>query len=431
VRPFSSAGSGARAGLQRLVLAASATVALMLGLTAGTVLTSGIQPAAAATRTVRTCATIGQGSTGHAVRQIQKLVGAGVDGQFGPQTAKAVRHWQKANGVAVTGVVDAATWAALPSATALAACAATVGGSGVSVGCATLSQGSSGLAVAVLQTALKTTVDGQFGSDTKAALAHAQAAAELSATGVTSRATWQALGLAKTPVCTRRSSVPARPKDWKQQQRVRARADRLAATLDGQPGTTSNKVALAALAFAKKQIGKPYQWGGVGPKSYDCSGLQMASYLHAGITIPRVAADQYAGSGPTVPLDQAQQGDLLFYAGDVTKPSTIFHVVMYVGAGKVLDAPQTGEDVQVQSLWTTDLLPVAVRPVAALTLPVSSGASGWTVTQLQQALNRHGAKLTVDGGFGPSTMTAVKSWQAKHKLKASGVVRLGTWLTLG
>jgi hypothetical protein len=157
----------------------------------------------------------------------------------------------------------------------------------------------------------------------------------------------------------------------------------------------------------------------------------MTAYLHAGITIPRVAAAQYSGSGPTVPLNEARQGDLLFYASDVTKPATIYHVVMYVGGGNVLDAPHTGAKVGVRPLWTTDLLPVAVRPVAGLVLPVRSGATGWTVSQLQQALNRHGAALTVDGGYGPATQAAVQTWQSRHQLKPTGVVRVSTWLTLG
>jgi peptidoglycan hydrolase-like protein with peptidoglycan-binding domain len=104
---------------------------------------------------------------------------------------------------------------------------------------------------------------------------------------------------------------------------------------------------------------------------------------------------------------------------------------MYVGNGNILDAPHTGADVATQPLWTTDLLPRVVRPVAALTLPVTSGASGYTVQQLQQDLNRHGAKLTVDGGFGAATATAVKNWQAKKALAANGVVDVATWLTLG
>jgi hypothetical protein len=155
----------------------------------------------------------------------------------------------------------------------------------------------------------------------------------------------------------------------------------------------------------------------------------MTSYLHAGLSLPRVAANQYADGGPTVPLNEAQQGDLLFYASDVTKPSTIYHVVMYVGGGNILDAPHTGAKVGIQPLWTTDLLPLAVRPVAALTLPTKSGATGYTVQQLQQDLNRHGAKLTVDGGFGPATKSAVQAWQTKKALRANGVVDVKTWLT--
>jgi cell wall-associated NlpC family hydrolase len=210
---------------------------------------------------------------------------------------------------------------------------------------------------------------------------------------------------------------------------VAAQVTKLAANLPTVPGLTTNPLAQKAFAFARAQTGKPYKWGGVGPKSYDCSGLVLASYVHAGITIPRVAADQY-GTGQSVPLDQAQQGDLLFYASDLVKPSTIYHVVIYAGAGTILDAPYTGAFVGTRPLWTNHLLPVAWRPYAPLTLPVKLGATGWTVAQLQQALVRDGFKLTIDGGYGPSTQTAVKQWQTSHKLPATGVVDVATWLTL-
>jgi hypothetical protein len=238
------------------------------------------------------------------------------------------------------------------------------------------------------------------------------------------------LKLTGTPVCTPGSKTPPLPKDYKAQQKVRKKVAKLAAALLQQPGTTTNKIALAAVRFAKRQIGKPYAYGAAGPTAYDCSGLQMASYLHAGLTLPRVAADQYAGSGPSFPLDQAQAGDLLFFASDVTQPATIYHVAMYVGGGVVLDAPHTGANVREQQLWTTDLLPVVVRPAAGLTFPLQPGASGWSVTQLQEALNRHGAQLTVDGGYGPATQSAVQAWQQAHNLPVTGVVTLKTWLTL-
>jgi cell wall-associated NlpC family hydrolase len=380
--------------------------------------------------TVTTCATLDAGTTGPAVKTIQTLVGADADGEFGPQTATALKAWQTKQGVPATGVVDNSTWAVMPAATAATACGQKISGTGFTVSCAVLSQDDTGPAVAVLEAALDQPVDGEFSADTAKALGAAQQAAGLAVTARTSRKTWKALKLTRTPVCTPGSTTPALPKDWDEQQKVRKQVAALAAALLQQPGTTTNKIALKAVKYEKKQIGKPYVYGAAGPKSYDCSGLQMTSYLHAGLTLPRVAADQYAGSGPTVPLDQAQAGDLLFFASDVLQPTTNYHVAMYVGGGDVLDAPHTGATVAIKQLWTTDLLPLVVRPVAGLTLPLQSGATGWSVTQLQQMLNRHGAKLTVDGGYGPDTQAAVQAWQQAHDLAATGVVQLKTWLSL-
>lgn len=394
---------------------------------AGTAAPSGSAPPPPAT----TCAALGQGTTGAAVATIQALIGTTADGDFGPQTVAALKTWQTAQGIPATGVVDDATWAVMPAATASTACGQRISGTGFTVSCAVLSQGDTGPAVAVLETALQQPVDGQFSAATGQALSAAQQSAGLEATGTTDRKTWRALKLTGTPVCTPGSNTPPLPKDYKAQQKVRRRVAKLAAALMQQPGTTTDKVALTAVKYAKRQIGKPYQYGAAGPDAFDCSGLQMASYLHAGLTLPRVAADQYAGSGPTYSLDQAQAGDLLFFASDVTQPSTIYHVAMYVGGGQVLDAPHTGASVEERQLWTTDLLPLVVRPAAGLTFPLQPGASGWSVTQLQQALNRHGAQLTVDGGYGPATQSAVQAWQRAHNLAATGIVKLKTWLTLG
>lgn len=390
-------------------------------------------PLAVAAAPVTTCASLASGSTGAAVATIQRVVGTTADGDFGPMTKQALQAWQKANHVPATGIVDPATWAALPSAAATRACGQAVTGSGVTATCAQLSSGAAGLAVVVLQTAVKVQVDGSYGAATLAAVKRAQTAADLPANGVTSAKTWQSLGLLGTPACSTAVTVTPRtppvPSDQKAQNRIRARVVTLAAQLVAQPGTTTNPVALRAMAFAKHQIGKPYAWGGTGPVSYDCSGLAQTSYIHAGLLIPRVAAAQYVGAGQRVPLNDAIQGDLLFYASDVTMPATVYHVVMYIGNGQVLEAPHTGTDVSIHPLRTTDLLPNAVRPVAGLTLPIQPGATGWTVTQLQQNLDRHGAALVVDGGYGPMTQQAVVAWQTRHHLAATGIVTVPTWLT--
>jgi cell wall-associated NlpC family hydrolase len=417
------------------------TRALVVGAAASLALLGSALPASAAgsdpptqgqapAPTVTTCATLGAGTTGAAVKTIQTLVGADADGEFGPQTVAALQAWQTDHGIPATGVVDNSTWAVMPVATAASACAQKISGTGFTVSCAVVSQGDTGPAVAVLETALDQPVDADFDLDTGKALTAARQAAGLKARATTNRKTWKALKLTGTPVCTPGSTTPALPADYAQQQEVRKQVAQLAADLLQQPGTTTNKIARKAIGFERRQIGKPYVYGGAGPRSYDCSGLQMASYLHAGLTLPRVAADQYAGSGPTVPLDQAQAGDLLFFASDVLAPTTVYHVAMYLGGGDVLDAPHTGASVGIKKLWTTDLLPVVARPAAGLTLPLQSGATGWSVTQLQQMLNRHGAELTVDGGYGPSTAAAVQAWQQAHDLAANGVVRLKTWLSL-
>jgi hypothetical protein len=117
-----------------------------------------------------------------------------------------------------------------------------------------------------------------------------------------------------------------------------------------------------AVNFAMAQVGKPYQWGGTGPGGYDCSGLALASWHSAGVTLPRTAAAQY-GAGQHIPLSQVQAGDLIFWASNPSNPSTIYHVALATGHGTVVQAPQTGELVQVDSLYTGGgLVPFATRP---------------------------------------------------------------------
>jgi cell wall-associated NlpC family hydrolase len=93
-----------------------------------------------------------------------------------------------------------------------------------------------------------------------------------------------------------------------------------------------------AVAFAYAQLGKPYQWGATGPGSYDCSGLVQAAWAEAGVAIPRDTYGQWA-TLPHLDTSALEPGDLLYYDG-------IGHVAMYVGDGYIIDAPQTGLDVE-------------------------------------------------------------------------------------
>ena len=110
-------------------------------------------------------------------------------------------------------------------------------------------------------------------------------------------------------------------------------------------GTSASSIDVV-LRAAMSRRGMPYVWGAAGPRSCDCSGLVQWSFAQAGITMPRVAADQ-ALSGPAVQVSQLQPGDLLFYHTDQTDPTYISHVAMYLGNGWMIQAPEPGMDVEV------------------------------------------------------------------------------------
>jgi cell wall-associated NlpC family hydrolase len=116
-----------------------------------------------------------------------------------------------------------------------------------------------------------------------------------------------------------------------------------------------------AAAWALTQLGRPYQWGGAGPAAYDCSGLAMDAWARAGVRLLHWTGYQWP-SGPHVPLDRLRRGDLVFYATDIADPATIHHVGMYVGGGRMVDAPYTGAFVRIDSIYAYSGLIGATRP---------------------------------------------------------------------
>lgn len=100
---------------------------------------------------------------------------------------------------------------------------------------------------------------------------------------------------------------------------------------------------------AKSKLGCPYVWGATGPNYFDCSGLTQWSYRQMGISIPRVAAAQ-AQAGKKIDRDELKVGDLIFFRTDSSTPNRISHVGMYIGNGKFIHAPHTGDVVKVSSL---------------------------------------------------------------------------------
>jgi cell wall-associated NlpC family hydrolase len=117
------------------------------------------------------------------------------------------------------------------------------------------------------------------------------------------------------------------------------------ATADRAP----SRAAAQAIAYAQRQIGLPYLWGGTGPDAFDCSGLVMQAYVAAGISIPRTSQDQWA-QGPRV--STPQPGDLVFFAGTdgtVTSPG---HVGIVTGPHTMIEAYGTGYPIRYSQFGT-------------------------------------------------------------------------------
>ncbi|MGH9078324.1 MAG: C40 family peptidase [Acidimicrobiales bacterium] len=103
--------------------------------------------------------------------------------------------------------------------------------------------------------------------------------------------------------------------------------------------------------WALAQVGTPYIWGGETPGvGFDCSGLVQTAYKVAGISLPRVAQDQYDAGPQLPPGTPLEPGDLAFFGGG---PSDVTHVGLVVSPGVMVDAPYTGADVREDSFPTT------------------------------------------------------------------------------
>jgi peptidoglycan DL-endopeptidase CwlO len=107
-----------------------------------------------------------------------------------------------------------------------------------------------------------------------------------------------------------------------------------------------------AVEYALAQLGDPYVWGAEGPDSFDCSGLVQSAYAHAGVSLPRVAADQYnATRDKPVDTEKLLPGDLLYWWDDPGNWQSVYHTGMYLGEGKMIQAPRTGDVVKISSIW--------------------------------------------------------------------------------
>jgi cell wall-associated NlpC family hydrolase len=115
------------------------------------------------------------------------------------------------------------------------------------------------------------------------------------------------------------------------------------------PPPPPNAGAAKAIEEAKRQLGKPYEWGGSGPDTFDCSGLTAWAWRAGGKTLSHYTGAQWSETA-RVDVSQLQPGDLVFFGSD------LHHVGLYVGNGQMIEAPQTGSVVRYASIYRSDLV---------------------------------------------------------------------------
>jgi peptidoglycan DL-endopeptidase CwlO len=130
-------------------------------------------------------------------------------------------------------------------------------------------------------------------------------------------------------------------------------------------GSSGGATGQGLVDAAKKYLGVPYVWGGTNPaKGLDCSGLVQRAMKDIGVDVPRTVAQQRHVGTPVPSLAQAKPGDLIVLGGDR-------HIGIYVGDGKMLHAPKTGDVVKIAKVYET---PTSIRRV----LPEAGAAASFS-----------------------------------------------------
>jgi cell wall-associated NlpC family hydrolase len=145
----------------------------------------------------------------------------------------------------------------------------------------------------------------------------------------------------------------------------------------GSDGWEPNPLVAKVLNYAVSKLGKPYVWGDEGPNTYDCSGLVWDSYRQVGKMLPRIANEQYNAT-TKIARENLLAGDLVFF-GPPGSWVNIYHVGIYIGGGRMIQAPTTGDVVKISSVtWSrfygaTRVLP-AQRTASPVVVPTTNPA---------------------------------------------------------
>ncbi|MGV8846787.1 NlpC/P60 family protein [Tessaracoccus sp.] len=190
-------------------------------------------------------------------------------------------------------------------------------------------------------------------------------------------------------------------------------------------GTPVGVTGQDVVADASRYLGVPYVWGGTNPKvGLDCSGFTQLAYKDLGVTLPRTA-DAQARQGVAVPsLAQARPGDLVAF--DNAAGGGMDHIGIYIGNGKMIVSPRSGENVKIQNVGKPDAIRrIIAQPATSLapTAFVAAATGGETgVARFDALFANAGARYGVPAGL----LKAVAQVESNGNPSArSGVGALG------
>ena len=167
------------------------------------------------------------------------------------------------------------------------------------------------------------------------------------------------------------------------------------------PGAGASAKAEAVIAEARKYVGMPYVWGGSSPADggMDCSGLIQYVYGKFGIDLPRVSADQARAGTPVASMAEARPGDLIAWDNSGRNVGAD-HIAVYIGNGKMLEAPRTGLNIRIVDVPSTPdyirrVLPDAPVAATGAARAATAGGAG-AATPFADLFDRASAKYGVD-----------------------------------
>lgn len=184
------------------------------------------------------------------------------------------------------------------------------------------------------------------------------------------------------------------------------------------PSATAGVTGDDIVTEAKKYLGLPYVWGGTDPqKGVDCSGLVQCVYKKFGIDLPRVSNQQAQAGRPVTSMAEAQPGDLIAWDNS-SRNNGVDHIAIYIGGGKMIEAPRTGLNVRIVDVPSTPDVIRRVLPEGGMSsaspMTVGSARGVAAGTPYSDLFAAAGAKYGVD----PRLLSAVAKQESGYNPKA-------------